>query len=224
MSNRGRGDRSTGVAERYVVFCPDVLDVEIAGRPELSGSHTIGVDGKIDLEPLGRPSVEGQTPEEIALEVADVAHVPAAQVHVEVMEYGSQYLLLFGEVNGSQRAVAYVGQETVLDLLQRTGGLTPGAASDNVFVVRPHVVDGQRPEVFHVDLRAIVLRHDERSNLRLQPYDQVHVGQTRRARLQSCVPQWLQPLYERLCSWLPTVAPQEIPPPKPAGERAASTP
>jgi protein involved in polysaccharide export with SLBB domain len=203
MADRGQTRRNVGVAERYTVVCPDVLDIVIDNHPELSGPHPIGIDGRIDLDPLGRPCVEGQSVEEIALAIADMTSVTAAQVQVRVADYRSHCIFLFGEVMGSQRAVAYQGQETVLDLLHRTGGITTGAAPENVYVVRLHVLDGGRPEVFHVDLRAIVLRHDDRTNLRLKPFDQVHVGETRRAGLEKCIPPWLRPLYESLCSWLP---------------------
>ncbi|HYV37763.1 MAG TPA: hypothetical protein VE988_18910, partial [Gemmataceae bacterium] len=103
-------------------------------------------------------------------------------------------IYVIGEVIGLQRAVPYHGQETVLDLLQRTGGITPGAEPEGVYVVRSHVGDAKRPEVFHVDLRAIVIDHDERTNLRLQPFDQVHVAATRRAGLQKIMPPWLRKL------------------------------
>jgi len=194
-----------GIAESYVVVCPDALDLRFDNHPELSGLHPIGVDGRLDLEPLARPRVEGQTVPEIAQQLAEVLEVPQSKVHVRVAEYHGQCIYLFGEVMGSQRAVPYQGQETVLDLLQRTGGITPGAAPEEVYVVRTHVGEGEgeRPEIFHVDLRAIVLKHDDRTNLRLQPFDQDHVGATRRAGLQKCVPPWLRPLYQELCGWLP---------------------
>jgi protein involved in polysaccharide export with SLBB domain len=203
MADRGISRRNVGVAERYTVLCPDVLDIAIDNHPEFSGPHPIGIDGRIDLDPLGRPCVEGQTVEEIAQAIADLASIAAAQVQVRVADYRSHCIFLFGEVMGSQRAVPYQGQETVLDLLQRTGGITQGAAPENVFVVRPHVLDGGRPQVFHVDLRAIVLKHNDRTNLRLEPFDQVHVGETRRAGFEKCIPPCLRPLYESLCGWLP---------------------
>jgi protein involved in polysaccharide export with SLBB domain len=195
--------RNAVVAERYTVACPDVLAINIAGRPDLTGLHPIGVDGRVDLEPAGHPRVEGGTVGEIALQVADFCGVPANQVHVAVAEYHSQYVFLFGEVVGLQRAVPYHGQETVADLLCRTGGITAGAAPRECYVVRTHVDEGVRPEIFHVDLEAIVVKHDERTNVRLQPFDQVHVGGTQRAGWEKCVPPWLRPLYERLCAWFP---------------------
>jgi protein involved in polysaccharide export with SLBB domain len=201
MQNTGPINR--GVAESYVVLCPDVLDIRLANHPELSGPHPIGVDGRIDLEPLSRPRVEGETTAEIAQQLADLAALPSNQVNVRVSEYRAQCIYLFGEVNGLQRAVPYQGPETVLGLLKRTGGITKGASPDEVYVVRTHVGDNKRPEVFHVNLPAIVMKHDERTNLRLLPFDQVHVGATRRAGLEKCVPPWLRPTYERICSFLP---------------------
>jgi protein involved in polysaccharide export with SLBB domain len=201
MGYRSAYRNGAGTSETYTVVCPDVLDIDIANHPELCGPHPIGIDGRLDLEPLGHPRVEGQTVAEVAERLAEFAGVAASKVHVHVAEYRGQYIYLFGEVMGLQRAVPYQGQETVMDLLQRTGGITQGAAPAEVYVVRTHVTDGKRPEVFHVDLRSIVLKGDDRTNLRLQPFDQVHVGATRRAGLQKCVPPWLRPFYCGMCGW-----------------------
>jgi len=203
MAYRGPYPAGAGISDSYIVTCPDTLDITFADHRTWSGLHPVGIDGRLDLEPLGRPRVEGQTGPEIAQKLADLANVPVSQVSVRVVEYRAQCIYLVGEVMGSQRAVPFKGQETVLELLQRTGGITPEAAPEDVYVVRPHVDDGKRPEVFHVDLRAIVLDHNNKTNLRLQPYDQVHVGATRRGALQKCVPPWLRPLYQRACDLLP---------------------
>ena len=66
----------------------------------------------------------------------------------------------------------------------------------DVHVIRSHVADGHDPEVFHVDLRAIADGKDTSTNVRLRPFDQVYVGQTRKAALERCVPPWLRPAYE----------------------------
>jgi hypothetical protein len=116
-----------------------------------------------------------------------------------VAAYRSEQVFLFGEVSGAQRAVPYQGPETVLDLLQRVGGLGAGAAPGDVQVVRAHVADGGRPEVFQVDLEAILRKKDQETNVRLEPFDQVYVGSSRPCRLSSCVPPWLRPLYESVC-------------------------
>jgi len=201
MVARGPSVRKDDVAEHYAVGCPDVLEVSVSNRPDLSGRFTIGPNGRIELERLGRPRVEGRTVPDINRLLAEQAGMPPVQVHVRVANYQSQEVYLFGQVSGLQRAVPYQGPETVLDLLQRTGGITSGAAPAEVYVIRTRVAEGQRPEVFRVDLRAIVLNHDERTNIRLRPFDQIHVGETRQARVERSIPPWLRPLYQAV--WEP---------------------
>jgi protein involved in polysaccharide export with SLBB domain len=195
----GGPTRNRGVAEQYVIRCPDVLEIAVDGRTDPPARAAVGPDGRLDHDDLGRPRVEGQTAAEAAQTVAVGLGLPPAAVHVQVSEYNSQQVYLYGEVIGPRRTVPYQGPETFLDLLQRVGGVTPGAAEGDVHVIRSHVADGRDPEVFHIDLRAITVSKDEATNVRLQPFDQVYVGQTRRAVLERCMPPWLRPAYEAVC-------------------------
>src|SRR5262249_10600175 len=65
-------------------------------------------------------------------------------------------------------------------------------------VVRAHVADGKPPEVFDVDLEAIMDKNDQETNIKLQPFDQVYVGQSNSLRIKKCLPPWLRPLYGRI--------------------------
>jgi protein involved in polysaccharide export with SLBB domain len=195
----GRTARQATVAEAYTLYCPDVLEVTVDTRPDLSGRRTIGPDGRLDLGAVGRVRVEGQTVSEAAQSVAQQAGVPPAWVRVAVVEYRSRQLYVIGQIAGRQRAIPYQGPEKVLDLLHRVGGLTPGAALDHVYVVRSHVAEGQQPEVFQVDLRAILLHDDPGTNLTLQALDEVYVGETRQCCAEKCIPPWLRPIYETVC-------------------------
>ena len=196
LSNAATESNSVNVAECYAVGCPDVIDVAVDGRPDLSGRETIGVDGRIDVGTLGRLRVSGQSLLELGRQFAQAAAVPADKVHVHLAEYRSQQVFLFGQVAGQRRVVPYQGPESVRELLQRVGGITPGAAPGDVYVIRSRVPDGQRPEVYHVDLHAIVLEHDPRTDIRVQPFDQIYVGQNRRSVFEKCFPPCLQPIYE----------------------------
>jgi protein involved in polysaccharide export with SLBB domain len=214
MADRGLTEREVGVAENYVVGCPDVLAIAIDGLPDFSRRLRVEPDGAVNLGPLGRPRVEGHSVSDMAAMIARQAGVAPERVTVRVAEFNSKELYLFGEVSGLQRSVPYRGQETVLDLLQRAGGITPGAAPEEVYVVRPHVFEGSRPEVFRVDLRAIVMKHDTRTNIRLEPFDHIHVGATPQARVEACIPPWLRPLYQAL--WDTRPEPAKTPNAKPA--------
>src|SRR5262249_15709504 len=132
---------------------------------------------------------------EAARNIADCLQTQPSCVHVSVAQFRSQQIYLFGEVNGLQQAVAYHGPETVLDLLQRVGGITDGAAPRDVQVVRSHVADGRSPEVFKVDLAAIVLGKEQKTNITLEPYDKIYIGQTGRCKLGKCLPPWMRLLF-----------------------------
>jgi protein involved in polysaccharide export with SLBB domain len=199
LAERPSPDHLRDIANAYHARCPDMLSVDITGLPQYSGPQRIGADGRINLGDSGRPRVDGETAAEIIRTVADAVGVSPEQVHIQVAEHNSQYLYLFGEVAGLQRAVPYQGPETVLDLLRRVGGLTPAAALSDIKVVRSHIADGKTPEVFPIDLAAIVLRNEPETNLVLEPFDQVHIGQSSRSRFGACLPPWLRPTYERIC-------------------------
>jgi protein involved in polysaccharide export with SLBB domain len=199
LACRGAAENPATLANPYCVACPDVLEWTVDERPELAGRQAIGPDGRVEIGPAGAVRVEGQALTEVARSLAAQARVASSSIHVQVAEYNSQQIYLFGEVTGSQRVVSYRGDETLLQLLQRAGGITPGAAPNDVYVVRTEVIDGKPPEVFHIALRSIVEGADQRTNIRLQPFDQVYIGETRQSSVRKCLPPCIQPLFEALC-------------------------
>ncbi|MGE3809193.1 MAG: polysaccharide biosynthesis/export family protein [Gemmataceae bacterium] len=202
MSEPGAHERNRDIPAFYVVQCPDVLELRVGQHQELDGKYPVGPDGRIDLGRYGQLRVENQNLPEIRRLVAEVAGVDQPRVAIRVADYRSQFVYLYGQVSGLQRAVDYRGQETVLDMLQRVGGITPDGASNDVYVVRPHIEEGKPPEVFKIDLRAIVNQDDQRTNIRLQPYDEIHIGATRKSCLEKCVPPCFQPAFDLCCGVL----------------------
>lgn len=195
MADKNNPTRNEGVLDHYLVQCPDVLELRVSFRSEWNRAYPVLADGSIDLGDYGRLRIEGKTPPAIARLVAEQVGVAAGYVRVRVAEYQSQHLLLFGEVVGWQRTVPYQGQETVLDLLQRVGGITPGAEVRDVYVVRARLKEGERPEIFKIDLDAIVVKKDMATNIRLLPFDQIYVGETRKSIVERNL-KLLQPLFK----------------------------
>src|SRR5438105_4412854 len=95
-------------AEQYSVRFPDILDVTVPGRPELSGARSLRVDGRIELTENDRLDVEGKTTADIARLIAEHAGLDADKVQVRVQAYNSQRLFLQGEVKGDTHAVSYI--------------------------------------------------------------------------------------------------------------------
>jgi polysaccharide biosynthesis/export protein len=213
MALRDDPQRIGGALEQYRVGCSDVLEVRSRGRPEPAGKYMVAPTGRIDLGSLGAVRVEGRTLRETAEIIAAKSGQSVSNVAVRIAAFRSQYLLLTGQVSGWQRTVPYQGQETLLDLLQRVGGIASGAELTDVYVVRTHLEESKRPEVFHVDLKAIVMRHDDRTNLRLMPFDQIYIGESTQAQFEKAFPPWLRPIYQVFWNMRPDSGP--APPPAP---------
>src|SRR5262249_1546907 len=158
----GRGSEPSPVApgeqmgHPYQIGFPDEIEITVANQPHLGGRFIVGSDGRIDLGKLGRLRVDGKTTAEVGAIIVELAGIPPPAVHVDVRAYRSQQVYLVGEVRGRQRAVPYQGPERVVELLQRVGGLSPGAALGDVHLIRSHVTDGQTPEVMRIDVQSIM--------------------------------------------------------------------
>jgi protein involved in polysaccharide export with SLBB domain len=183
----------------YVVYSPDVLGISITGRPDCDGLHPVDADGRITLDCVEFPRVDGHTVPQIAQLVAQKCGVPVGQVQVHVAEYNSQHLYVQSEAPGLPQVVAYRGPETIVEFLQRVGGVSQRGATHDIQVVRSHVADGRSPEVFHVDLQAILLKQDEHTNVMLESFDQIYIGQSRGSCFLTCMPPLLRPLFNKVC-------------------------
>jgi protein involved in polysaccharide export with SLBB domain len=184
---------STGTtsASLYTIACPDVLDVNVGPRPDLSSRCVVDPDGTIPIGPIGRLRVEAMTAEEAAEQLTAALHLSRGDVQIRVAEYASRQIFLCGPQGGHEKAVPYEGPETIVAFLHRTGGLSRDAEPRSVNVVRSNVAAGRRPEVFPVDLKAILIQHDDKTDVKLEPYDQVYVGESARSCWMKYLPPWL---------------------------------
>jgi polysaccharide export outer membrane protein len=195
MADRPAAPPRPEVTDPYRLGCPDEFDLIVADRPGLTGRQFVGPDGRIDLGVLGRVRVEGRTSAEACAAIADAVGVPSSAVRVVVQAYRSQKIYLLGEVQGLQRSVPYQGPERVVELLQRVGGLTGGAELANVYLIRSHITEGKTPEVFRIDVPAIVMKGDQSTNLVVQPFDEISVGERQSSSFGRTLPPWCLPIY-----------------------------
>ena len=196
--------RPINAADCYTLACPDLIEVIFFDRPEASRTARIAADGTVDLGKLGHPHVEGGTLAQAARHIADRLGLPPGRVRVQVVEYNSRQVLVYGEVNGEPRVVDYRGPETVVELLRRIGGIAPGAALNEISVLRASLSEGAPVEVLPVDLVAIIENGDQRTNFRIQPLDEIYVGELARSRISKSIPPVLRPIYDGIVDLLPT--------------------
>jgi polysaccharide export outer membrane protein len=187
----------------YRVGCPDAVRVAFRDRPEWDAVAAIDIDGTLPLGDPASPRVEGLTLDEVRALLAQIANTPPDRVSVSLAAARSSRVYLHGPCRGKTRVVPYQGPEPVIAFLQRVGGLPPGSKVSQVYVVRPNVAAGARPEVFRVDVPAVLLDHDHGTNVPLAASDQVYVGETRKASFARVVPDWFRPAYRKLTGLLP---------------------
>jgi len=158
----------------YPVVFPDVVELDVAGKPECSGRRLVYPDGRIDLGPHGAVFAEGCTAAEISRRVAAAAGISDQSVHCRVAQARSRFVYVVGPGGDRPQAVPYTGPEHVVETLHRAGGFSPDAPLADVRVVRRNVARGTPAETFHVDLAA-VRKGDGRTNIVLEPNDEVHI-------------------------------------------------
>lgn len=182
---------------RYLVYYPDALQVRVASRPDCCGERQVSLDGSIALAAGAEVSAAGQPVTAIARDIARQLRVDEREVSVQVSRHLSQQVFLVGPNGAIHKALPYRGPETVVEFLRRAGGL-PGADLRKVRVVRSHVADGGPPEVFEVDLYAILIKQETRTNVRLAPSDRIQVGTAPPEQMCTWLPRWLRPAWRKM--------------------------
>lgn len=158
--------------EFYVVGPGDSLHVEVWKEPSLSGTVAVRPDGFISLLLINEVQVVGLTTEKLreVLQAKYREYVADAYVTVRVEKIASSEIFLIGEV-GKPAAYPVTGNDSVLQLLTRAGGLTPFASRHKIRILRRA---GEKVTEYVVDYDAII-EGDLKQDILLRPGDRVIV-------------------------------------------------
>lgn len=184
----------------YVVAPPDVLLVEVflpakePGQPPrptfpqpISGQHLIRPDGTIGLGVYGNLPVAGLNLDQITERVRQFVAPKIAinggvkpeslLVVVDVLQYNSAeyYVITDGGGYGEQiTPLPWVGNETVLSALSKTGGLPSVSSKRNIWVARrnPH---GGKEQILPVDYVGLTQHGITSTNYQVLPGDRLYV-------------------------------------------------
>jgi polysaccharide export outer membrane protein len=141
------------VPARYRIRPGDVLEVTVAGRPDLSRLRTVQTTGTIWMPRIAVVRVEGLSPEQAGLKVAELlgGHEGGRfAVTVEVVEDRATFVRVAGAVKrpGHHKLG---GHRRLVDVLLAAGGFTAEATGE-VTVERRHGTfeDGSTVRRFHL--------------------------------------------------------------------------
>jgi len=153
-SSTGTQQGNSGSTRRVLTAIPDdfanlklapgfLLNVEVYGESELSGSVRVDNEGNISLPFLGTLHVAGDTmpqvQEKIQKKFRDQEILTNPQVTVNVEQFASTNVMVLGEVQVPGR-IELLAPHTLLDVIGMAGGVTPLA--------------GKAVEVNHADASA----------------------------------------------------------------------
>ena len=158
--------------EFYVIGAGDTIGINVWKEPTLSGTVRVRPDGYITLPLLNEVQVVGLTTAQLRklLEEKYKEFTTDPFVTIRIEGISSTEVFLVGQV-GRAGAFPLNGNETILQLLSRVGGLGVFADRSNVRVVRR---DGDRVTEYIVDYDAI-LKGDLRQDILLRPGDRIIV-------------------------------------------------
>ncbi len=123
--------------EDKVILPGDKLQVVVANQLEMSGEFDVRPGGEVVLPTAGRFNTAGRTADALAAEVTNRLRGVLADPRVTILiaVRPPPTVSVLGEVKTAGR-YALTGDEGVLDVLARAGGLSTFADEDSIFVIR----------------------------------------------------------------------------------------
>ncbi len=157
--------------EFYVIGAGDSINVQVWKEPTLSGVVTVRPDGYVTLPLLNEVQVVGLTTGQLRklLEQKYKEFTTDPFVTISVGGIASAEVFLIGPGTGKNGAFPLKGNETIMQLLTRSGGLGIFADRSNIRVVRR---EGSKITEYTVDYDAII-KGDLKQDLLLRPGDRI---------------------------------------------------
>jgi len=151
----------------------DVLDVKVLEDQTMSGRVTVGDDGQIVLNVVGKVAVSGLTAAQIEAKLKSVVEtvLTKATVAVQVVEFASKPISVVGAVVNPGRYKAN-GSTTLIQAITEAGGLAAGHGKE-ILVLR--TARNGLSEQLAIDVDELMVRGNPDVNIPLAPNDLVNI-------------------------------------------------
>jgi polysaccharide biosynthesis/export protein len=151
----------------------DKITLNIWNRPELSGEHTLGPDGRITVPLIGSMKLATMTSEEASGKISASLrrYYTKPIVDIGVNEYKANRITLLGRVL-TPGVLQFDSPPMLLDALARGGSLP--VLDKQATLTRCAIFRG-REKIIWVDLKRLLNRGDLAYNIRLKPNDVIYI-------------------------------------------------
>lgn len=158
--------------EFYVIGAGDVLSINVWKEPSLTGPVKVRPDGFVTVPLVNEIQVVGLTTAQLRKMLEDKYKEFTVDpfVTIRLESIASSEVFLVGQVS-KPGALPLNGNETLLQILTRAGGLTPFADRSNIRVVRRN---GDKITEYIADYDGII-KGDLKQDILLRPGDRIIV-------------------------------------------------
>jgi polysaccharide biosynthesis/export protein len=173
---------------------------EAAGVQSITGQHTVGPDGTINLGTYGSVYITGLTVDESRAEIERhlSQFLEDPRISLEVFTYGSKVYYVITEGAGfgdNVQRFAVTGNETVLDAISNINGLSR-LSSKNIWIARP-APTGECFQILPVKWDDIARGGGTGTNYQILPGDRLFVEEDHFIALDSAISKMTAP-FERI--------------------------
>jgi len=182
----------------YLLYPGDELLIRYPTDPDLDQQVPIRSDGMISLPYVGEVQAAHRTPAELADELNKKYHglLKRGAVTVIVKKETGRRIYIGGQVL-APGTIQLRPNQTLVQALFETGGLTAEANSKQITILRYRMGEGSYVMVANVDR---ILAGNDRP-VRLEPFDVIYVPQSRIAKIDQFVQQHINLIIPRAVSF-----------------------
>jgi polysaccharide export outer membrane protein len=151
----------------------DVLDIRVLEDQTMSGRVTVGDNGQIVLNNVGKVAVAGLSAAQIETKLKSLAeaYLTKATVSVQIVEFASKPISVVGAVMRPGR-IGATGSTTLIQAITEAGGLAAGHGNQ-IYVLR--TARNGLSEQLAIDVDDLMVRGNPDLNIPLAPNDLVNI-------------------------------------------------
>lgn len=151
----------------------DVLDIKVLEDQTMSGRVTVGDDGQILLNVVGKVAVAGLTAAQIEAKLKSVVDtfLTKSTISVQVVEFASKPISVVGAVVKPGR-IGATSSTTLIQAITEAGGLAAGHGKE-IYVLR--TARNGLSEQLSIDVDELMVRGNPDVNIPLAPNDLVNI-------------------------------------------------